>query len=119
MAKRVITEMIDDLDGNTEAHETVNFGLDGELFEIDLNADHAAELRDALGIYLAAARPAESQIRRVAASNGSSMTKAAATEENNQIRAWAKEHGMGVADRGRVPSDIRQRWVDAGSPKAS
>lgn len=117
MAKRVITEMIDDLDGNTEAVETVPFGLDGEWFEIDLNADHAGELRDALGIYLAAARAAEGPTRRRASSNGTTTRDSG--EENTHIRVWAKEHGIVVADRGRVPADVRQKWIDAGSPKVS
>jgi hypothetical protein len=38
---------IDDLDGSA-AEGTVRFGLDGTEYEIDLNARHARELRDAL-----------------------------------------------------------------------
>jgi Lsr2 len=37
----------DDLDGSA-AEGTVRFGLDGTEYEIDLNAEHARALRDAL-----------------------------------------------------------------------
>ena len=47
---QVQTLFIDDLDGS-EANGTVRFGLDGTEYEIDLNAQHAQQLRDALARY--------------------------------------------------------------------
>ncbi len=47
MAQKIQTLFIDDLDGS-EAEGTVRFGLDGTEYEIDLNAEHAQALRDAL-----------------------------------------------------------------------
>ena len=47
MAQKIQTLFIDDLDGSA-AEGTVRFGLDGTEYEIDLNAKHAQELRDAL-----------------------------------------------------------------------
>ena len=46
---------IDDLDGSA-AEATVRFGLDGTEYEIDLNAGHAAQLREALAAYVRAGR---------------------------------------------------------------
>ena len=57
MAQKVQTLFIDDLDGSA-AEGTVRFGLDGTEYEIDLNARHAQELRDALARYVGAARRA-------------------------------------------------------------
>ena len=51
----VQTLFIDDLDGSA-AEGTVRFGLDGTEYEIDLNAMHAQELRDALARYVGAGR---------------------------------------------------------------
>lgn len=48
MAKKVIITLIDDLDGESEAAETVEFALDGVGYEIDLTADNAERLRDQL-----------------------------------------------------------------------
>ncbi len=47
MAQKAQTLYIDDLDGSA-ADGTVRFGLDGTEYEIDLNAEHARQLRDAL-----------------------------------------------------------------------
>ena len=49
--KAVDIVRIDDLDG-TDAGETVCFELDGEIYEIDLSSDNAAEFRSALTPYL-------------------------------------------------------------------
>ena len=57
MAQKIQTLFIDDLDGS-EADGTVRFGLDGTDYEIDLNGEHAQELRDALARYVTAARRA-------------------------------------------------------------
>ena len=59
MAQKIQTLFIDDLDGS-EADGTVRFGLDGTEYEIDLNAEHAQALRDALARYVQAARRAGS-----------------------------------------------------------
>jgi hypothetical protein len=54
VAQKIQTLFIDDLDGS-EAEGTVRFGLDGAEYEIDLNAEHAQALRDALARYVQAA----------------------------------------------------------------
>ena len=54
MAKRVITVLTDDIDGG-EADRTIEFGLDGVNFTIDLSDKNAGKLRKALDPYLAAA----------------------------------------------------------------
>jgi Lsr2 len=48
----------DDLDGS-QADSTVRFALDGIEYEIDLSAEHARALRDALARYVAARRTAD------------------------------------------------------------
>src|SRR5690242_16832454 len=54
MAKRVIHELIDDMNGQP-ADESVTFGLDGVQYEIDLTTKNAAKLRSALAPFVAAA----------------------------------------------------------------
>ena len=63
MAQKIQILLIDDLDGS-EADGTVRFGLDGTEYEIDLNAEHAQALRDALARYVQAARRAGGGARR-------------------------------------------------------
>ena len=80
MAQKVQTILIDDLDGS-QADSTVRFGLDGTDYEIDLNADHAHQLRDALARYVNAARRTSNAARhsartaRRAPASGSNTTR--------------------------------------------
>src|SRR4029450_6761150 len=53
MARRVITPLIDDLDGK-KADRTVEFSLDGTNYTIDLSEANAGKLRKALDPYIAA-----------------------------------------------------------------
>ncbi len=49
MAQKMLVQFVDDLDGtSSEDVSTVQFGLDGVSYEIDLNAVNAERLRDAL-----------------------------------------------------------------------
>jgi hypothetical protein len=50
VAQKIQTLFIDDLDGSA-AEGTVRFGLDSSEYEIDLNEEHARQLRDALPRY--------------------------------------------------------------------
>ena len=47
MAQKVSVLLVDDIDGS-EASETVSLGLDGTRYEIELNSEHAQELRGQL-----------------------------------------------------------------------
>ncbi len=49
MAKQVITVLTDDIDGG-EADRTVEFGLDGVRYTIDLSEKNAGKLRKALDL---------------------------------------------------------------------
>ena len=43
MAKKVTVTLVDDFDGAGAADETVEFGLDGVTYEIDLSTKNADE----------------------------------------------------------------------------
>ena len=104
MAQKVQTLFIDDLDGS-DAEGTVRFGLDGAEYEIDLNAEHAKELRDALARYVSAARrTAGGAAKRPAAR--SSRRASANGVNTTEVREWAKSQGMEVKDRGRIPAEL-------------
>ena len=102
MAQKVQTVFIDDLDG-TEADGTVRFGLDGTEYEIDLNAKHAKQLRDALARYVGAARRVSGNARRPARTGRRPQPGGPNTTE---VRQWAKAQGIDVKDRGRVPAEL-------------
>ena len=102
MAQKIQTLFIDDLDGS-EAEGTVRFGLDGTEYEIDLNAEHAQALRDALARYVHAARRARGGARRPV--RGGRRAPAGGVG-STEVREWAKAQGIDVKDRGRVPAEL-------------
>jgi hypothetical protein len=102
MAQKVQTLFIDDLDGS-EADGTVRFGLDGSEYEIDLSAEHAQQLRDALSSYISAARRVGGGTRSPARSARKSPK---AGPDSTEVREWAKAQGIEVKDRGRVPAEL-------------
>ena len=55
MAQRIVYRLEDDLD-NSEAAETIVFGVDSVSYEIDLSEANAQKLRDLLAPYVAAGR---------------------------------------------------------------
>ncbi|PXY31161.1 histone-like nucleoid-structuring protein Lsr2 [Prauserella muralis] len=111
MAQKVLVSLIDDLDGS-EAEETVEFGLDGVSYEIDLSAENAEELRDALAQYVEHARRAGGRKRPSGRGNAKQASRPASVdrEQNQAIRAWARKNGYEVSDRGRIPSEVVEAY---------
>jgi hypothetical protein len=107
MAQRVEVVLVDDVDGGP-ADETVAFALDGVTYEIDLNATNAAALREALALYVGHARKAGRK-----APARSSSRRSAAGSQTAAIRAWAKEQGLPVNERGRIPASIVEQYEAA------
>jgi hypothetical protein len=102
VAQKIQTLFIDDLDGST-AEGTVRFGLDGSEYEIDLNAEHAQDLRDALARFVGAARRSGGVPKRPARSGRRGSVNGVNTTE---VRTWARSQGIEVKDRGRIPAEL-------------
>ncbi|GAA4808622.1 Lsr2 family protein [Actinomycetospora chlora] len=121
MAQKVVVSLVDDLDAS-EADETVEFGLDGATYEIDLSEANAAALRDTLADYVAHARRSGGR-RRTSAPSASSGSRrgsgggggraAVDREQNQAIREWARKQGMTVSERGRIPSEVSEAYHKA------
>ena len=106
MAKRVLYQLVDDLDGRVLADgagETVRFSLDGTDFVIDLSREHAAELRSLLQPYKAAGRTAPRPKRKPARGTSGPQDLAA-------VRRWARANGLDVADKGRIPRHVIESY---------
>src|SRR3954447_18185318 len=119
MARRVIHELIDDLDGGL-AEESLSFGLDGVQYTIDLSAKNAADLRDVLAPFVAAATKLGRASSPTVPGRGGRvrpvMSARAEREQNRAIREWAQAKGLEVSDRGRIRADIVERFhAEAGS----
>ena len=110
MAQKVTVSLVDDLSG-AQADETVSFGLDGKSYEIDLSSKNADKLRETLADYVAAARKPGGGRRAAAAS--AARRPAVDREQNQAIREWARNKGMKVNDRGRIPSEVVDAYHQA------
>jgi hypothetical protein len=103
MAQKITVELQDDLDGGP-AEQTVRFGVDSAEYEIDLSKKNAAAFRRTLAPFIGHARKAgRGQRRRPGRS-------AASRERSGGIRAWAKDQGIAVSARGRIPASVAGQY---------
>jgi hypothetical protein len=107
MATKITTSYVDDIDG-TDASGTVSFTYDSKSYEIDLSDKNKKSLEDALAPYIKAARSTGGRGRSTSGSpRGGGRTDLAA------IRAWAKDNGHEVSDRGRIPATVIEAYDEA------
>ncbi len=109
MAQKVHIVLEDDIDGG-DATETVSFGLDGTSYEIDLNEENAAGLREALSAYVGHARKVGSGRRATKRSGSSGGASASSGPAAREVREWARENDLEVPDRGRIPAEVREAY---------
>ena len=112
MAQRVNVVLVDDIDGN-DASETVSFALDGVDYEIDLSDEHAAQLREALAVYIGHGRRTGGRRRSGRRSSGAASAATEGGPSAADIRAWARENGYEVPERGRVSAEVREAYAAA------
>jgi hypothetical protein len=108
MAQKVQVTLLCDLDdGNVDADETVQFSLDNNAYEVDVCAKHAQQIREGLEPFVANARKASAGAarRRPAPAGGRQQTAS--------IRTWAKDHGIQINERGRIPASVVKEYEDA------
>lgn len=111
MAQKVLVEMVDDITGEPAA-QTVPFGLDGVHYEIDLSEDNATQLREELARFVAAATRTGG--RKVRLATGQSAAPVSADRgRTGEIRAWARDNGYSVSDRGRISLEVSNAYEEA------
>jgi hypothetical protein len=93
------------IDGG-EADDMVRFALNGTEYEIDLSSKHNEELRAALGTYVTHARKMGGSTRRATGRAG----RRPCAPDTVAVRAWARENGYDIKDRGRVPGDLVAKY---------
>ena len=114
MATITRTYMIDDLDGSEEDVSTVVLSLDKKDYEIDLSAANEARLREKLARFVDAATPIKAQASAARRGRKAAPARAASAREHTaEIRAWAKEAGLTVSERGRIASAVQEAFDQA------
>jgi len=104
VTSRVMLSYLDDLDGS-EASETVEFGLDGDGYEIDLSPSNARALRALLSPYVGAAR-------RLTA-GGRPFHRVQVDPDPKIVRTWAANAQVPCPNRGRIPREVVDAFEQA------
>ena len=109
MAQKVQITLLCDLDdGNAEADETLHFSLGDTTYEVDVCGKHAQQIRDGL-------QPFVTHARKTSSANSSRRRQrtAAGRDQTASVRSWAKDHGIQVNDRGRIPASVVKEYEAA------
>ena len=88
--KKVVV-LVDDRDGSV-AEQTISFAFKGVSYEIDLSKENAEEFERVI-----------SPCRRAGQS-------AASESKSSQVRRWAREKGISLSERGRIPTAIIEQF---------
>ncbi|SJM61670.1 Lsr2 family protein [Gulosibacter sp. 10] len=113
MARKVVYQIIDDLDGTVLPDgqgETVKFGLDGVDYELDISSENAAKIREEIGQYVRHARRVGGRAQR---GTKTSLPSTGPKRDLAAIRKWAAANGYEVADRGRIPHAVIEAYDKA------
>jgi hypothetical protein len=112
MAKKVQVLLVDDVDKESPADETVTFSLDGVSYEIDLTSSNAAKLRDSLAVWIGHAERTGGRRSsgRAAGSGGKGQRR-----DVSAIREWARANGYDISERGRISTEVQEAYEKANS----
>jgi hypothetical protein len=94
----------DDLHGGPAA-ETIRFAFGGTEYEIELNKKNAKAFRKQLTPFIEHARKTGRGQRRPRTQS--------ARRHSSEIRAWAKDQGIAVSERGRIPASVVEQYETA------
>ena len=115
MAKQTHTITTDDLDGSQDA-QTYTFAVDGQSYEVDLSDENKNKLDEALAPFVGVATKVSGGRAGRASTPGrrpSSSSTPADKERLSNIRAWARDNGYEVSDRGRIPNKVVEAYESA------
>ncbi|SRR5712691_1799570 len=85
-------------------HLTRAFSLDGRDYEIDLCEKHSQKFDEALKRFTDKARRATGRVTRT------KRRTTANRQHSADIRSWAKQSGITVSDRGRIPAQVIAKY---------
>jgi hypothetical protein len=98
--KKVEVLLVDDIDGKTRAEETVKFTYRGKTYEIDLNGENLAEFDGCMQRFVTNAR-------------GYGAGQNNDSQDKQGIRNWARQQGIKVGSRGRIPATVLREYYKA------
>lgn len=108
MAQRVEIEITCDrvAPGHGGEVESLDMTLGGTEYQIDLCAKHRKPYNDLLEMITVDGRRVSTRGRHQPAAR----KQPGRTDRNAEIRAWAKEQGIGISARGRISDEVVQKY---------
>ena len=101
--KKVVV-LVDDRDGSV-AEQTISFAFKGVSYEIDLSNENAEEFERVLSPWISAARRVGGRLNSRRAGQST-----APESKSSQVRRWAREKGISLSERGRIPTAIIEQF---------
>lgn len=117
MARRTL--LLDDMDGSEQGVETYYFynPTDGKFYEIDLSEKNGKTLTNTISKYAAKGREVSRLVFNAnAVIHDKTSGKSSSDSDAAVVREWAKNEGMQVPERGRIPEEIREAYNKVHSP---
>ena len=118
MARQIVVEHVDDIDGTPIAEgkgETIAFSVNGIEYQIDLSAKNAKEFYKKLDHYIDHATKVGGRKNRSAGTltSGDEVNRKPVRRERDHVgavREWAREQGYDIGVRGRIPTEIADAY---------
>jgi hypothetical protein len=102
--------LVDDLDPQATANQTVVWAFGENAYEIDLSDENAGELRTLLQQYIEAGRLLSTG---KTPENSRVSTRTPNREyDPKKVRVWARENGYQISDSGRLHQDLIRKYLE-------
>lgn len=108
MASRVITTLVDDVDGS-EAQHSVPFSIGGTDYLIDLSDKNAAAFQKVLAPWIEKAQKLGKSGK--GGKRGPLSLVHSDGPSASDVREWAESEGIPVSSRGRIPGEISDLYT--------
>lgn len=122
VAKKLLTQLIDDIDGTViddESGASIEFSVNGVEYLLDLKAKNTNEFHRKIGYYIEHATRVGGRKRKNSATSAASPAAPSGTgatrdpAQTRAIRQWAADNGYEISDRGRIPAAIEEAFTAA------
>lgn len=121
MARETLVVLSDDLTGE-KAEDIIGlvYAFGGTCYEIDLTEANVKRFVKAMAAFVEHSREIPFLTFRARFTQQEAPASTAASDaENKAIRDWARDKGMEIAERGRIPAEVRAAYFKELAEKAS
>lgn len=118
MSQKIIVALDCDAAGKHSGDvKTIQVGVDGASYEIDLCSAHLKPVDEVLTMIVQQGRKVTGASRSGTRRSGS--RRQSGRGESEKIREWARQNGLKVSERGRIAADVIAAYESRNTPKFS